>query len=57
MKDPCNLAKDRRAQELYADLGETEKILIDLGCSSHNAMWESNHQLLFRASLEAGGTR
>jgi pimeloyl-ACP methyl ester carboxylesterase len=41
-----------RVQELFADLGAKEKILIDLGCSSHNAMWESNHQLLFRASLE-----
>lgn len=41
-----------RVQELYADLGTKEKVLIDLGCSSHNAMWESNHQLMFRASLE-----
>ena len=29
-----------------------EKVFIDLGCSSHNAMWEKNHLLLFRASLE-----
>jgi pimeloyl-ACP methyl ester carboxylesterase len=36
----------------YADLGSPEKVFIDLGCSSHNAMWESNHLLLFRASLE-----
>ena len=28
------------------------KIFIDLGCSSHNAMWEKNHLLLFQASLE-----
>jgi hypothetical protein len=27
-------------------------VLLDLGCSSHNAMWEKNHLLLFRASLE-----
>jgi len=26
--------------------------LLDLGCSSHNAMWETNHLVLFRASLE-----
>ena len=38
--------------ELYADLGAKEKVLLDLGCASHNAMWERNHTLLFRASLE-----
>ena len=41
-----------RARELYADLGATEKVLVDLGCASHNAMWETNHTLLFAASLE-----
>jgi hypothetical protein len=29
-----------------------DKVLLDLGCASHNAMWERNHLLLFRASLE-----
>ena len=41
-----------RVRELYADLGAPEKVFIDLGCSSHNAMWERNHRLLFAASLE-----
>ena len=42
-----------RAQELHADLGASEKVLIDLGCASHNAMWEqAAHSLLFNASLE-----
>jgi pimeloyl-ACP methyl ester carboxylesterase len=41
-----------RVSELYADLASTQKVMIDLGCSSHNAMWERNHSLLFRASLE-----
>lgn len=41
-----------RVQELYADLGAKEKVFVDLACSSHNAMWEKNHLLLFRASLE-----
>jgi pimeloyl-ACP methyl ester carboxylesterase len=41
-----------RVRRLYADLGSKQKVLIDLGCSSHNAMWERNHLLLFRASLE-----
>jgi pimeloyl-ACP methyl ester carboxylesterase len=42
----------QRVQDLYADLGATDKVFIDLACSSHNAMWEKNHLLLFRASLE-----
>jgi pimeloyl-ACP methyl ester carboxylesterase len=41
-----------RVRELYTDLGSSQKIFIDLACSSHNAMWEKNHNLLFRASLE-----
>jgi pimeloyl-ACP methyl ester carboxylesterase len=41
-----------RVRELFADLGSPQKVLVDLGCSSHNAMWERNHLLLFKASLE-----
>jgi len=41
-----------RVRELYSDLGSPKKIFIDLACSSHNAMWEKNHLLLFGASLE-----
>ncbi len=41
-----------RVKEMYADLGSPQKVFIDLACSSHNAMWEKNHLLLFRASLE-----
>jgi pimeloyl-ACP methyl ester carboxylesterase len=41
-----------RVRELYADLGSRQKVFIDLACSSHNATWERNHLLLFRASLE-----
>jgi pimeloyl-ACP methyl ester carboxylesterase len=41
-----------RVREYYADLGSPQKMFIDLGCSSHNAMWERNHLLLFQASLE-----
>ena len=41
-----------RVKELYEDLGASQKVMIDLGCSSHNAMWEKNHTTLFRASLE-----
>jgi pimeloyl-ACP methyl ester carboxylesterase len=41
-----------RVRDMYADLGSPQKIFIDLACSSHNAMWERNHKLLFQASLE-----
>jgi pimeloyl-ACP methyl ester carboxylesterase len=41
-----------RVRELYTDLGSPKKIFVDLACSSHNAMWEKNHLLLFRASLD-----
>ncbi len=41
-----------RVRDLYADLGSKEKVIIELACSSHNAMWEKNRLLLFKASLE-----
>ncbi len=41
-----------RVKLLYDDLGATQKVYVDLGCSSHNAMWEKNHGVMFRASLE-----
>jgi pimeloyl-ACP methyl ester carboxylesterase len=41
-----------RVRDFYADIGSPQKIFIDLGCSSHNAMWEKNHLILFKASLE-----
>jgi pimeloyl-ACP methyl ester carboxylesterase len=41
-----------RVRELYADLGSKQKVLIELACSSHNAMWEKNRALLFKASLD-----
>lgn len=39
-----------RVRALYEDLGSRDKVLIDLACSGHNAMWEKNHLLLFEAS-------
>jgi len=41
-----------RVRELYADLASPQKLLIDLACSSHNAMWEKNRLLMFKASLD-----
>jgi pimeloyl-ACP methyl ester carboxylesterase len=41
-----------RVRELYEDLGSPQKVLVDLGCASHNAMWEKGRDALFQASLE-----
>lgn len=41
-----------RVRDFYADIGSPQKVFVDLACSSHNAMWEKNHLLLFKASLE-----
>jgi len=41
-----------RVRDLYNDLGAGKKVFVDLACSSHNALWERNHLLLFRASAE-----
>jgi pimeloyl-ACP methyl ester carboxylesterase len=41
-----------RVREFYEDLGSRQKVLVDLGCASHNAMWEKNRTLLFKASRE-----
>lgn len=41
-----------RVRDLYDDLGAERKVLLDLGCASHNAMWERVHRLMFEASLE-----
>jgi pimeloyl-ACP methyl ester carboxylesterase len=41
-----------RVAELYQDYGGEKKLLVHLACSSHNAMWETNRDKLFEASLE-----
>lgn len=45
-------ALPERVRALYNDYGASEKVFLDLGCTSHNALWEKNHLLLFQASLE-----
>lgn len=45
-------ATPKNVGELMTDYGAKEKLLLDLGCSSHNALWERNHKHLFRASAE-----
>ena len=41
-----------RVRELYTDIASPQKMFVELACASHNAMWEENRLLLFRASLE-----
>ena len=41
-----------RVRAVYDDLGSADKIYVDLACSSHNAMWERNHRLMFDASRQ-----
>jgi pimeloyl-ACP methyl ester carboxylesterase len=41
-----------RVRELYADLGAKQKVLVELPCSSHNAMWEHDAAQLFDASYQ-----
>lgn len=41
-----------RVRDLFEDLGAENKVLLDLACSSHNAMWEMNHDILFADSIE-----
>jgi pimeloyl-ACP methyl ester carboxylesterase len=41
-----------RVRDLYSDLAAPQRVFVDLACSSHNAIWEKNRLLLFRASLE-----
>ncbi|GGY87387.1 alpha/beta hydrolase [Cellvibrio zantedeschiae] len=41
-----------RVRELYEDLGSPKKVLVELGCSSHRANWETNHLTLFKASAD-----
>lgn len=42
----------QRVNELYEDLGSSRKVLVQLGCSSHLANWETNHLLMFKASAD-----
>jgi esterase/lipase len=42
-----------RVTELHQDYGSSQKVLVDLACAGHAAMWEkAAHTMLFRASLE-----
>jgi esterase/lipase len=41
-----------RVRQVYDDLGSADKVLLDLGCSSHNAMWEAKHLEMFAASRD-----
>jgi pimeloyl-ACP methyl ester carboxylesterase len=36
----------------YADLGTPHKVFLDMACTSHFALWETRHLILFQASLD-----
>ena len=42
----------QRVRELYEDLGSSDKVLVDMACASHNAMWEKDRVALYKASLD-----
>ena len=37
---------------LYADLGSPEKVFVHVACASHYLVWEKQHMILLRASIE-----
>lgn len=39
-------------RQLWNDLGSSQKVFIDLACASHNAAWETNHDILFQATVD-----
>jgi esterase/lipase len=41
-----------RVREMYADLGAEQKVLLEMHCSSHNAMWERDAEALFEATYQ-----
>jgi alpha-beta hydrolase superfamily lysophospholipase len=41
-----------RVRELYDDIGAKEKVIVDLACASHAAMWDKARTSMFAASAE-----
>jgi pimeloyl-ACP methyl ester carboxylesterase len=39
-------------RNLFADLGTTHKVFLELACTSHFALWETRHAIMYQASLE-----
>jgi hypothetical protein len=39
-------------QAAYQDLGTPRKVFLTLACSSHYAVWEKRHLILFQASVD-----
>jgi len=42
----------QRVRELYEDLGSSSKVLVEMACSSHNAMWEMHRAKLYDATVQ-----
>lgn len=41
-----------RVREFYEDLGASNKVYVEMHCSSHNAMWERDAEQLFDATYQ-----
>lgn len=41
-----------RVREFYADLGSKQKVILEMPCASHNAMWERDATQLFDATWQ-----
>lgn len=41
-----------RVRHFHDDLGSSSKVMLEMPCASHNAMWEKDAALLFEASRE-----
>jgi hypothetical protein len=39
-------------RELFEDLGSDDKLFLGIACASHFVVWEKQHRVLKRASLE-----
>jgi pimeloyl-ACP methyl ester carboxylesterase len=46
-----NVAGEAR-RNLFADLGATSKVLLEVACASHYALWETSYPILHQASLD-----
>ena len=42
----------QRVRDLYEDLGSSNKVLVEMACSSHNAMWETHRAKLYDATVQ-----
>ena len=52
VREPTGRLVITDAQTRSFRLGSESKVMVDLACSSHNAMWEKNRKFLFDATVQ-----